>query len=258
MHGSQNAIGVFCDLSKAFDCVHHDTLLRKLRHYGVQNMALGIIKSYLHHRVQCVDVNGAKSSGLSIELGVPQGSILGPFLFLVCINDLPYHLKGICDVVLFADDSSLIFKVDRNGQNFDNVNDALLQVTHWFTVNNLVLNAKKTKCIKFTLPNVKNLGPKIILDSNILETVDSTVFLVITVDKNLQWAAHIACLAGKLSSAAYAVRKLGNSLTWTHLDLSTLVILTALCHTVFYCGAKPQILLIFSYYRNKRFEPYTN
>ena len=204
---SQNAIGVFCDLSKAFDCVHHDTLLSKLRHYGVRNRALGVINSYLYHRVQCVDINGAKSAGLTIQLGVPQGSILGPFLFLVYINDLPYHLKGICDVVLFADDTSLIFKVDRNRQNFDNVNTALSQVTHWFTVNNLVLNAKKTKCIKFTLPNVKNLGPKIILDSNVLETVDSTVFLGITVDKNLQWAAHISCLAGKLSSAAYAVRK---------------------------------------------------
>ena len=197
---SQNAIGVFCDLSKAFDCVQHDTLLRKLRYYGVQNGALNVIESYLNHRLQCVDINGVKSSGLPVQLGVPQGSILGPFLFLVYINDLPFHLKNICDVVLFADDTSLIFKVDRNRQQFDDVNNALSLVTHWFTANNLVLNAKKTKCVKFTLPNVKHLGPNIILNNEVLETVKSTVFLGITVDAKLQCGSHISSLAVRLRS----------------------------------------------------------
>ena len=196
---SQNAIGVFCDLSKAFDCVHHATLLRKLRHYGVQNEALNVIDSYLSNRFQCVDVNGAKSSRLPVQLGVPQGSILGPFLFLVYINDLPYFLKGICDVVLFADDTSLIFKVDRNRQVFDDVNSALSMVTDWFTSNNLVLNAKKTKCIKFALPNVRNLGPNIVLGNDELETVNSAVFLGITIDSKLQWGSHISSLAGMRS-----------------------------------------------------------
>ena len=217
---SQNAFGVFCDLSKAFDCVHHDTLLRKLRHYGVQNEALNVINSYLHNRLQCVDVNGVKSSQLPFQLGVPQGSILGPFLFLVYINDLPFYLKGICDVVLFADDTSLIFKVDRNRQDFDDVNSALSMVTDWFTTNNLVLNAKKTKCIKFALPNVRNLGPNIVLNKVVLETVDSAVFLGITVDAKLQWASHVSSLAGRLSSAAYAVRKVRQ---YTDVDTARLV-----------------------------------
>lgn len=217
---AQNAIGVFCDLSKAFDCVHHDTLLRKLRHYGVQNEALNVIDSYLQNRFQCVDVNGAKSSGLPVRLGVPQGSILGPFLFLVYINDLPYYLKSFCDVVLFADDTSLIFKVDRNRHDFDDVNSALSMVTDWFTTNNLVLNAKKTKIIKFALPNVRNLGPNIILANQELETADSAVFLGITVDSKLQWGLHISSLAGRLSSAAYAVRKVRQ---FTDVDTARLV-----------------------------------
>lgn len=217
---SQNAIGVFCDLSKAFDCVHHDTLLRKLRHYGVQNEALKVIESYLSNRLQCVDVSGAKSSGLPVQLGVPQGSILGPFLFLVYINDLPHHLKNICDVVLFADDTSLIFKVDRNRQVFDDVNNALSRVIDWFTANNLVLNPKKTKCVKFALPNVRNLGPNIVLGNVELETVDSALFLGITVDSKLQWGQHISNLAGRLSSAAYAVRKVRQ---YTDVDTARLV-----------------------------------
>lgn len=204
---SQNAIGVFCDLSKAFDCVRHDTLLCKLKHYGVKNKSLDLINSYLSDRVQCVDVNGSKSTGLPVKLGVPQGSILGPFLFLVYINDLPFFLKGMCDVVLFADDTSLIFKVNRNRNDFNEINNTLTRVTHWFSINNLVLNAKKTKCIKFATPNVKNLGPNIVINNEVLETVESTVFLGVTVDAKLKWSAHIAYLANKLSSAAYAVRK---------------------------------------------------
>ena len=185
----------------------HDILTRKLRHYGVQGNALDVVTSYLNNRIQCVEINGSKSNGLPVHLGVPQGSILGPFLFLVYINDLPFYLKNMCDVVLFADDTSLIFKVGRNRDHFDEVNSALNEVTKWFTANNLVLNAKKTKCIKFTLPNVKHLGPNIELNNEMLEASTSTLFLGITLDSKLQWGAHITYLSARLSSAAYAIRK---------------------------------------------------
>lgn len=92
--------------------------------------------------------------------------------------------------------------------NYVDVNGALAQVLNWFTVNNLVLNARKTKCIKFALPNVKKLGCSLMLDNEALSLVESTVFLGITLDSKLQWGTQISCLAGKLSSAAYAVRKI--------------------------------------------------
>lgn len=204
---SQDAVGVFCDLSKAFDCVEHLTLLKKLRHYGVKDAALDLVASYLCDRIQRVDINGTTSSGSPVTMGVPQGSILGPFLFLVYINDLPFYVQNFCDIVLFADDTSLIFKVDRRDSVLDKVNSSLARVQDWFTANNLLLNSKKTKCLRFTLPNVKKLSSNIALNDETIDLVESTVFLGITLDRKLQWGAHIECLAGKLSSAAFAVWK---------------------------------------------------
>ena len=81
-----------------------------------------------------------------MSMGVPQGSILGPFLFLAYINDLPHLFQNEPQMVLFADDTSLVFKINRRKNNYDDVNNALLKVQNWFTSNNLVLNDKKTKC----------------------------------------------------------------------------------------------------------------
>lgn len=205
---AQDTIGIFCDLSKAFDCVNHETLLSKLEHYGIRTTALDLLRSYLKDRQVKVQVNGVNSLGSEINMGVPQGSILGPFLFLVYINDLPQLLQDGPKMVLFADDTSLIFKIDRRSLNLDDVNNSILEVQNWFTVNNLVLNEKKTKCIRFTLPNVKSSECDIILNGEKLEFINQTVFLGITLDEKLQWGPHITSLAGRLSSAAYAVRKI--------------------------------------------------
>ena len=217
---SRDAIGVFCDLSKAFDCVDHDTLIRKLTHYGVSGGALDLILSYLNNRTQQVDINGSVSSGSPVVMGVPQGSILGPFLFLVYVNDLPFYTSKLCDIVLFADDTSLIFKVDRKQTNFDDVNSTLCRVLKWFTANNLVLNTKKTKCIKFSLPNVRPVVTDLVMDGDSLELVDSTVFLGVTIDPKLQWGPHITALAKKLSSAVYAIKKIRQL---TNVDTARLV-----------------------------------
>lgn len=217
---SQDAVGIFCDLSKAFDCVEHDTLLHKLKHYGLSTEALNLMKSYLRERTQKVVVNRIESGGATVKLGVPQGSILGPFLFLVYINDLPYFVKDKCEVVLFADDTSLIFKVDRKLNDYCHINDTLKEVLEWFTANNLLLNAKKTKCVKFSLPNVRQLDTAITLNGEKLDFANDTLFLGLTLDRNLQWAPHISLLANRLSSAAYAVRRIRQ---YTDVDTARLV-----------------------------------
>lgn len=203
-----DAIGIFCDLSKAFDCVEHETLLLKLEHYGIRGTSLNLLKSYLQNRHFKVQINKINSQGANISMGVPQGSILGPFLFLAYINDLPFLFQNEPHMVLFADDTSLIFKINRRTNNYDEVNNAIVKVQNWFTVNNLVLNDKKTKCIRFVLPNVQGNDCDILLNGKKLEFVKETTFLGITVDEKLQWGPHITSLAGRLSSAAYAVWKI--------------------------------------------------
>lgn len=204
---SLDALGIFCDLSKAFDCVRHDILIGKLYHYGVSGHALDLLESYLGSRIQQVEINGTKSSGSAVTMGVPQGSILGPFLFLVYINDLPAMVKNNHGIVLFADDTLLIFEVRRQETNYDEVNSAIERVLEWFTANNLLLNAKKTKCIKFSLPNVQHKPTNVCIRNDPLDLVDNTLFLGITLDSGLQWGPHICKLANRLSSAAYAIKK---------------------------------------------------
>jgi hypothetical protein len=206
--GKQDVIGVFCDLSKAFDCVDHRTLLMKLEHYGVSKKSVNLLRSYLCNRNQKVIVNNTASSGAPIIMGVPQGSILGPLLFLIYINDLPYYALNLCETVLFADDTSLIFKIDRGNNCSDEVNSALSKVAHWFNINNLSLNPKKTNCVKFSLPNVRKVDLSISLNADVVELVDSTKFLGITLDSRLQWDPHIEALSSRLSSAAFAVKKI--------------------------------------------------
>lgn len=203
-----NTVGVFCDLSKAFDCVDHGILLSKLGHYGVSDSALNLLKSYLENRIQTVVINGKKSTGALVKMGVPQGSILGPFLFLVYINDLPFLVQKHSNIVLFADDTSLIFRMGRNKDKLNEINAALLGIQNWFSTNNLILNAKKTKCIQFALPNTKKVECDIVLGTEKLEYVDMTTFLGIGIDSKLQWESHINKLSSRLSSAAFAVRKI--------------------------------------------------
>ena len=119
IESNQYAIGIFCDLSKAFDTLNHDILLKKLDHYGIRGTANLWFKSYLSERRQYVELNGKTSSALPLPTGVPQGSILGPLLFLIYINDLPSAANLKC--VSFADDSNLIIQ----GDNLENLSKTL-------------------------------------------------------------------------------------------------------------------------------------
>ena len=135
---------VFVDLRKAFDTIDHATLIAKLPIYGVHGKELTCFESYLFNRQQFVSCQGIFSERQSVRCGVPQGSILGPLLFTIVINDITEQVKE-CRILLYADDT-VIFTSDKDSKRIEEIlNTEFNNVATWFTNNNLVLNSKKTK-----------------------------------------------------------------------------------------------------------------
>ena len=182
-------IGIFLDFSKAFDTINHKILLYKLSHYGIRGKALEWFRNYLKNRKQYVSLNQNNSSLKEIENGVPQGSLLGPLLFIVYINDFS-RSSDILSFILFADDSNVFFSHKNPDCLIETVNSELKKVTQWIRANKLSLNIQKTKYMLFS-NTLNTLPTDVIFDDTPLEKVAYTKFLGITVDNKLSWKFHI-------------------------------------------------------------------
>ena len=197
-------VGVFIDLAKAFDTVDHNILLEKLNHYGIRGIANSWFASYLSNRSQYVACNKHNSTRLPIKCGVPQGSILGPILFLMYINDLN-QISSILRTIMFADDTNLFLSGKNINVLEQMLNKELEILTAWFNTNLLSLNIKKTSYIIFS--NRKKASINIILSGTPINIVDETKFLGVIISSNLSWNKHIDVVLSKISKTIGIISK---------------------------------------------------
>ena len=199
-------VAIYMDLSKAFDTLDHKILLHKLQYYGIKGTELNWFKSYLYDRQQYVEINSTKSEYQKITTGVPQGSVLGPLLFLIYMNDIE-EASSALKSILFADDSTFmssmnaIFPNHIIDHNFEiNMNKELEKIYDWLAVNKLSLNVRKTKYMIFHTRGTKlKYIPKIVINHIELERVNNFNFLGLTINENLSWKPHVDKISNKIS-----------------------------------------------------------
>jgi hypothetical protein len=213
--------GIFFYLEKAFDCLNHSILLSKLQFYGVNGKAKAWFESYLNNRYMRVrNTNeGLNQTTFSawekITDGVPQGSILGPLLFLIYINDLPKTIKDETVPILFADDTSIIVK-SPNPQDFQtNMVLAFNNVNKWFKVNLLSINVDKTHYFQFKTKSKPNLDISIPCDGNLITYSPKIGFLGIQIHDSFNWNSHIEYIIPKLSTACYVMRSIKQFMSYS-------------------------------------------
>ena len=193
-------LGLFIDLSRAFDTISHKILLDKLKHYGIRGIAWGWISDYLSNRKQFVTYNQCKSEMNNVNIGVPQGSILGPLLFLLYVNDLP-TISSHLNFIQFADDTSIFIKGKSILDISRTMSSEMRNVTEWLKNNKLTLNLSKTNFMVMTTQGKRFNDDEcnIIVDNVIIERVTNCKFLGVVLDDKFTWKLHIDHIKNKVS-----------------------------------------------------------
>ena len=197
MDNGKFTIGVFIDLKKAFDTVDHSILVTKLDHYGIRGVAKQWLSSYLENRKQYVCFNGTDSGFLPITCGVPQGSILGPTLFLLYVNDL-CNVSTRLTSILFADDASCFIEGTDLADMCVQLPSEMNKLSTWFKTNRLSLNVSKTNCMIFGRPD-KPEHHRVYIDNIVIERVNCNKFLGVLIDSKLSWSDHVSYIRHKMS-----------------------------------------------------------
>ena len=207
--GYVNAV-VFLDLKKAFDTVDHSILLSKLCLYGVKGIAYKFLSSYLDNRTQKCSVNGVLSKSCTLTCGIPQGTILGPLLFLLYINDLPNCLSN-SQPRMYADDTHLTYADNDICSLEASLNQDLLNINNWLLANKLTLNMTKTEFMLIGSRqklNSLSVLPDLEINGTQLNRVDFTKSLGVLIDENLTWSNHINAISKKISSGIGSIKRI--------------------------------------------------
>ena len=203
---------------RAFDVINHDILLKKLNNYGIRGLTNDWFRSYLSDREHFVDITGVNSNRVPMTIGVPQGSILGPLLYLLYVNDINNSCDGA--ILSFADDTTLFTSHSDIGELYRNANHYIKGLYDWFCSNRLSLNPVKTKYIVLRPRHMKhNLSEySIQIGNTVLSrigndcTEKSTKFLGMHLDENLTWKLHINETNKKVSKTLFSIKQLKNTL----------------------------------------------
>ena len=198
---------IFLDFAKAFDTVNHQILLKKLEYYGIRGTALRWFTSYLSDRMQCTEIGNTQSKLDYIKCGVPQGSILGPLLFLLYINDIVLS-SNVFKFNLFADDTSLFYSSTNQTEATEIINSELDNISQWLAANKLSLNVGKSKLLIFNKKKDFNCDLNIKLHGQILEEVDHAKYLGVLVDNKLNWNFQINAVKLKLAKGTGLLAKI--------------------------------------------------
>ena len=208
MDKGQVPLGIFLDLSKAFDTLDHKIMIKKLEFYGVSDGPGKLLESYLSNRKQYVVFDDINSQVLDIKTGVPQGSILGPLLFLIYINDI-VKSSNLFKFILFADDTTIIAPININNKETANIiNMELDKIITWLKLNKLSLNISKTKFCIFHKVQRKISIPEIQIENTVISYSKVIDFLGFRLDDNLNWNDHLEKLSCKLSRTLGVINKL--------------------------------------------------
>ena len=213
MYKNEIPIDIFLDLSKAFDTIDHTILLHKLKYYGLEDSTLRLFESYLKNRKQYTEIEESKSDILPLTIGVPQGSILGPLLFIIYINDFPESTQKF-DFIIYADDTTLSSTINTFNNKLKNVdtqtliNDELSKIIEWLNINKLSLNKVKSKYMIFHMHKKEIPSFSLKLGNTNIKKVDDFNYLGLTVDTDLNWKKHTEKVANRCSKKIGVLNRL--------------------------------------------------
>ena len=202
-----SSLAIYIDFSKCFDTLNRNILLKKLAAYGIRGLPLALFSSYLEERYQSVCVNGVLSNFKLIDTGVPQGSVLGPILYLIYVNELP-HISDLFSTCLFADDTTLIFENNNKNDLITSCNTGINIFYMWCCANRLSVNISKTKVMLYSNTLFPSDISEIYINNTIIEYASNVRFLGLIIDDKLKFKNHIDLIAEKISKNAGVLYKL--------------------------------------------------